>query len=106
MPRFNINLVVVFSSHFPRILCKLVEQHTEEQQDTEAVDGETSYLDTNILEETAEATQSKDSLPLLLVNGNEIIVQDSNPDGVNLDATIEEEEDTSKKSPDTITVYG
>ena len=95
----------MFSSHFPRTLCKLVEQPTEEQQGTEAVDGETSYLDKNVPEETAEATQSKDSLPLLLVNGNEIIVQDSNPDGVSLDATTEEE-DTSKKSPDTITVYG
>ena len=102
MPPFNINLVVVFSSHFPRILCKLVEQHTEEQQDTETVDGETSYLDINVPEATAQA---KDSLPLLLVDENEIIVQDSCPGGVNLDATIEEE-DTSKKSPDTKTVYG
>ena len=63
-----------------------------------------SYLDTNVPEPTAEATQSKDSLPLSLVDGSEIIVQDSFPGGVNLDATIEEE-DTLKKSA-TIIIYG
>ena len=107
MPPFHINLCVLY--HLPCILCKLAEQHTKEQQDTEAVAGKTSNLETKVPESTVQTV--KDSLPLSLADVNEMIIQDSFPEEVNLDAIVEEggnieEEDNSKKSSATIIIYG
>ena len=82
-------------------LCKLVAQYKKEQQNTEA--GETCDLETKVPESTVQATQSKDSLPLLLVDGNEMIIQDSLSEEVNLDDAVQqdriiEERDDSQKS--------
>ena len=82
---------------------KLAEQYTKEQQDTGAIAGETSDLETKVPESTVQTTPSKDSLPLSLIDGNEMIIQDSFPEEVNLDDAVQqdriiEERDDSQKS--------
>ena len=84
------------------MLCKLIEQYTKEQLDTEATGGETSNLDTKNPESSAEAT--KDSVALSLLDDvREMVVHDSFPEEVHLDDTIEvdveiEGKDDSKQS--------
>ena len=92
-------------------LCKLAEQYTKGQQDTDAIGAETSDLDTDIPEPTLETTQSKESLPLSLIGVNETIIQDSYPDDFLLEDTVEptgiiEGKDDSKKSTTVINVPG
>ena len=101
MPPFHINLCVLY--HLPCTLCKIAEQ------DTEAVAGKTSDLETKVPESTVQTV--KDSLPLSLADVNEMIIQDSFPEEVNLDAIVKEggnieEEDNSKKSSATVIIYG
>ena len=53
-----------------------------------------------------EAVQTKDSMPLSLVdNLGEIVVQDSIPDKVTLDVTVEDEEGSTTCTSD-ITLHG
>ena len=89
-------------------LCKLAEQCTMKQQDTETIAGEASNLDTKISESTVEATESNDSLTLSLVDAKEIFIQDSFLEEVILDAKVEDGniEEYSKKSRATITIRG
>ena len=66
------------------------EQYTEESQDVQASAGVLSDLDTNALKSSSEATQSKDTLSLSLIDDvNEIILHESAPDEVTLDVSIE-----------------
>ena len=103
--------VVQFIYILFHLLCKLAEQYTKEQQDTDVIGGETLDLDTNFRESTVEITQSKDSLPLSLIGVSETIVQDFSPDDFPLEATVEptgiiEVKYDSKKSTTAITVPG
>ena len=99
-------------SLFSLLLHKFTEQYTGEQQDTDGICGETPDLDTKILESTVEVTESKDSTPLALVEGaNEMIIQDSFSEEVNLDITVEadgviEGMDESDISAIGITIHG
>ena len=96
------------------IILPQIEQHTEEQKHTDVVSEEFSELDTTqVLESAQEATQSKESVPLSLVDGaREIIVEDSIPDGMMPAVTVEDEEgefggkDGFKKSTSDITIQG
>ena len=76
-----------------RVTCyQLAEQYTMGQQDTEAIAvEETSDLETKSPESTVQTIQSKDSLPLSLVDDNEMIILDSFPEEVNLDAVVEQD---------------
>ena len=103
--------VVQFIYILFHLLCKLAEQYTKEQQDTDVIGRETLDLDTNFPESTVEITQSKDSLPLSLIGVSETIVQDFSPDDFPLEATVEptgiiEVKYDSKKSTTAITVPG
>ena len=77
----------------------LSDQHTAVQQDTEVVARETSDFDSNDLESALEITsQEKSSAPLSLVEGTtEVILQESVPEEVTLDITIEEDRITEAK---------
>ena len=92
------------------LLCKLTEQFTKEQSDTEAISGETSDLDiTTVPELPAEAI--KTSLPLSLIDVNETITKDSFSEEFLVDATVEqtgvvEGKDDSKKFTSVIDVTG
>ena len=96
------------------IILPQIEQHTEEQKHTDAVSEEFSELDTTqVLESAQEATQSKESVPLSLVDdARQIIVEDSIPDGMIPDVTVEDEEgefgekDGLKKSTGDIIIQG
>ena len=87
-------------------LCKRTEQFTKEQH-TEAIGGESK-----VPESSEKATQSKDIVPLSLVdNLTEIIVQDSLPEEVISDFALEadgvtEGKDDSKKSTTIANVPG
>ena len=66
------------------------EQYTKEQVQRVAILEETSDLDTNALQSTEEAFQSKDSISLSLVEeASELIGQDFVPEEVTLDVAIE-----------------
>ena len=82
------------------IILPQIEQHTDEQAQTDAVSGELSELEkSKALESAQEATQSKESVPLSLVDDiNEIIVEDVIPDTVVADVTVEEEGEFGLKS--------
>ena len=93
------------------LICKFTEQYTKEQQDTEVITGETSDLDTNVPEPSAEAIRSKDSVALSLLDDvHEILVQDYFPGEVHLDVTVEDDfvegKDDSKKSTTLAIVSG
>ena len=94
------------------LLFKFTEQYTEEQKDTEVIDGEISDLDTKCLESKVEAIESKDNIPLARVDKfSEMIVQDSFPEEYNLgvnvvaDDVVERTDDT-KQSAINITIHG
>ena len=95
-----------FSFYF---LCKLTEQYAKEQLDTEALSGKTSNLDIKVPESTVEVTLSKNSLSLSLLDDvDEVVVQDSFPEEVHLDVTVESDDitegkDYSKQSKASIT---
>ena len=100
--------------HALSIILLQIEKHTEEQKHTDAVSEEFSELDTTqVLESAQEATQSKESVPLSLVDdARQIIVEDSIPDGMIPDVTVEDEEgefgdkDGLKKSTGDIIIQG
>ena len=75
--------------------CKLTEQRTKEQQDTDVVTEEISDLDPNILESAVGAVQSKDCVALSLVDdSNELILQNLLPEEVTVDTQkMEDKED-------------
>ena len=89
-------------------------EHTEEQEHTDAVSGKLSEMETTQgLESAQEATQSKESVPLSLVDdAREIIVEDSIPGGMIPVITVEDEEgelvgkDGLKTSTSDITIQG
>ena len=77
---------------------KLLEQYTEEQQDAHTITEVVSNLDTKGLESAAEATESKESVPLSLVDDIcEIIIQDSIPEEVIFDVILEDEREIEAK---------
>ena len=95
------------------IILPQIEQHTEEQKDTDAVSEEFSELDTTqVLESAQEATQSKESVSLSLVDdAREIIVEDAIADGMMPVVTVEDEgvfggKDVLKTSTSDITIQG
>ena len=98
-PHFFLFICSVFFICSFYLRCKLTEQYTKEQQDTEAIGGETK-----VIESSENATHFKDSVPLSLVdNVTEITVQDSFPEEVISDFIVEadgiiERKDDSKKS--------
>ena len=82
------------------------EQHTQEQHDSEAIADDMSNLDTNIIDASDEAVQSKDVCVLSLVDDfQEIIMEKSFPEEEILDAITEEDgvvkerDDSEKYSP-------
>ena len=92
------------------LICKLTELYTKERQDTKAIAGETSDLDTKNLEST-EATESKHSVALSQLDTVDVmIIQDSFPEEVDLNVTVEadgviEGTEESKKTAIGITTY-
>ena len=89
-----------------------IEHYTEEQQLTDSVTEELSECDMKGSESAAEATESKESVSLSLVdNIQEIIVQDSVPEEVTLDVILESErkiegKDGLNTSASDITIHG
>ena len=89
-----------------------VEQYTKEQESTDVVAGEISNLETKDLESAQEATQTKESVPLSLVDDVvEIVVQDSVPEEVVLYAILDDEGEIVEKggmktSAADITIHG
>ena len=83
---------------------KLTEQYTEEQQDTQAIGGETSGLDTKLPKYSEESTQYRDSIPLSLIDHvTGMVVRDSLPEEAAPNFAFEavsvvEGKDDSKKS--------
>ena len=76
---------------------ELTEQRTEEQQDVQARATVVSDFDTKALESSEEATRSKDSVSLSLVDDvSETILHESVPDQVTPDVTITEMDDSDK----------
>ena len=83
------------------------------QQDSEFVAGETSVFDSTDLESALEITpEPKSSVPLSLAEGtNEVILQQSVPEEVNLDTTVEEDRSIelktdSKEAEPTLNIHG
>ena len=109
-------MINVFLPPFLCYFCNnnsLLEQHTEVQQDAEFVAGETSVFDSTDLESAFEITpQSKPGVPLSLVDcTNEVILQESVPEEINLDTTFEEHRSIelktdSKEAEPTLNLHG
>ena len=99
LPHFFLFICSVFFICSFYLRCKLTEQYTKEQQDTEAIGGETKAI-----ESSEKTTQFKDSVLLSLPdNVTEIVLQDSFPEEVISDFAVEadgiiEGKDDSKKS--------
>ena len=73
------------------IVLPLVEQQVDEQECSDAVSGELSDLRIKALESTEEATQSKESVSLSLVDDlSEIIVEDFGTEEMTPDVTVED----------------
>ena len=96
----------------PASTLKLLEQYTEEQKDVHTIAEVVSDFDTKGLESAAEATESKESVPLSLVGDiREIIIQDSIPEEVILHVILEDEKeieakDDFKTSAADLTIHG
>ena len=95
----------------PATTLKFLEEYTGEQQDVHTIAEVVSDFDTKGLESVAEATESKESVPLSLVdNIGEIIIQDSIPEEVILVILEDEKEikgkDDLKTSTADITIHG
>ena len=68
----------------------LTEQYTKEEQDTEMEVENLSNLNTSMLQSAAEATQTRDNLPLSLVGDvSDIIVGDSFPEEASADVIVD-----------------
>ena len=79
------------------VLNHLLEQITKEEEDLQSSLEEILNLDTKIMEEAEEASQSKESAPLSLVDDvSEVIVQDSIPEDILADTIKIEEKDSEK----------
>ena len=80
------------------LLHNLTEHYIEEQQDTTAFTGEILGLETDILESSEEATQTKDSAALSLADvTNEVILEEPSTTEETSDITIYEEKDVQLK---------
>ena len=77
--------------HTLSIVLPLVEQQTVEQECSDAVSGELSDLTIKTLDSVEEATQSKESVFLSMVDVlSEIIVEDSGTEELTPDVTVED----------------
>ena len=75
----------------------VLEQFTKEEEDLQSKPEQILDLDTKILDTSTEASQSKGSAPLSLVDDvSEVIVQDSVYEDLLADATKIEEKDSAK----------
>ena len=96
----------------PASTLKLLEQYTEHQQDVHTITEFVSDFDAKGLESAAEATESRETVPLSLVDDiGEIIIQDSIPEEVILDVILEDEKelegkDDLKTAAADITIHG
>ena len=82
--------LALISNHF-------LEQFTKEQQDLQSNLEEILDLDANILDTSTEASRSKQSAPLSLVDDvSEMIVKESVPEDLLADAIKIEEKDSAK----------
>ena len=93
------------SSITDHLLHDFTEQYTEEQQDTTAITGETSVLDTD-MEPSEEVAESKDSVAL--DSTEEVILEECLPEQETLDVTCGhiEIKDGSEKSTAATTFHG
>ena len=90
-------LLLFLSSSFSYL--SNTEQYTKEQVQRVAILEEISDLDTNALQSTEEAFQSKDSISLSLVGeASELIGQDFVPEEVTLDVAIEGDRKIEEKA--------
>ena len=89
------------------LLCKLTEQYTEELQDRGDINGKTLDLDKKVPELTEEATVSKDSIALSLLDDvDEMVVQESFPEAIDVNVIVEADDITGGKedSKETTTI--
>ena len=94
---FSLSVCTLYTFSF-YLLCKLTEQYTKELQDTEDINGETLDIVQKVPESNVEAIVSKDSVTLSLLDDvNEMVVQDSFPEEVNANVTVEADDDTEGK---------
>ena len=109
---FDISICMFYLCSLSASTLKLLEKYTEEQQDVHTISEIVSDFDTKGLDSTAETTESKQSVPLSLVDDiGEIIIQDSVPEEVTLYVILEdgkeiEEKDDLKTSTSDITIHG
>ena len=84
--------------HTLSIVLPLVEQQTGEEECSDAVSGELSDLRMKTLDSVEEATQSKESVFLSMVDDlSEIIVEDSGTEELTPDVTVEDVRKIRKK---------
>ena len=77
--------------HILSIVLPLVEQQIDEQECSDAVSGELSDMRIKTLDSAEEATQSKESISMSLVDDlSEIIVEDSGTEELTPDVTVED----------------
>ena len=80
------------------LLCKLTEQYTKELHVTEDINRETLDIVQKVPDSNVEAFVSKDTIALSLLDDvNEMVVQDSFPEEINVDVTVEADDGTEGK---------
>ena len=94
---FSLSVCILYTFSF-YLLCKLTEQYTKELQDTEDINGETLDIVQKVPELNVEAIVSKDSVTFSLLDDvNEMVVQDSFPEEINVNVTVEADDGTEGK---------
>ena len=85
----------------------ITEQYTELLPGLDTCIEQASDMDTNLLPETVESSQTIDSSNMSLVDTfNEIIIQDSSPEDIEMNASVKADEIEPPMSTATVNVHG